>query len=29
MGEGVDVEPDWAEAAQPAPGFEVDHRISW
>jgi hypothetical protein len=29
MGEGVDVEPDWADAAQPALGFEVDQRISW
>jgi hypothetical protein len=29
MGEGVEVEPDWDEAAQPAPDFEVDQRISW
>ncbi len=29
MGEGVDVAPDWDEAAQPAPDFEVDQRISW
>lgn len=29
MGEGVEVEPDWDEAAQPAPGFEVDQRVSW
>jgi hypothetical protein len=29
MGEGVEVEPDWEEAAQPAPDFEVDQRISW
>ena len=25
----VEVEPDWDEAAQPAPDFEVDQRISW
>jgi len=29
MGDGVEVEPDWDEAAQPAPDFEVDQRISW
>jgi hypothetical protein len=29
MGEGVAVEPDWDEAAQLAPNFEVDQRISW
>ena len=29
MGEGVEVEPDWDEAAQPAPDFETDQRISW
>jgi hypothetical protein len=29
MGEGVEVEPDWDEAAQPVPDFEVDQRISW
>jgi hypothetical protein len=29
MGEGVEVEPDWDEAAQPAPDFEVDQRVSW
>ena len=28
-GEGVEVEPDWDEAAQPAPDFEVDQRVSW
>jgi hypothetical protein len=27
--DGVDVEPDWDEAAQPAPHFEVDQRVSW
>jgi hypothetical protein len=29
MGDGVEVEPDWGEAAQPAPDFEVDQRVSW
>jgi hypothetical protein len=29
MGDGVEVEPDWDEAAQVAPDFEVDLRISW
>ena len=29
MGEGVDVEPDWDEAIQAAPDFEVDQRVSW
>ncbi len=29
MGEGVDVEPDWDKAAQPAPDFEADQRVSW
>ncbi len=29
MGDGVDVEPDWDDAAQPAPDFEVDQRVSW
>ena len=31
MGEGVDdeIEPDWDEAAQPAPDFEADQRVSW
>ena len=28
-GEGVEVEPNWDEAAQPAPDFEVDQRIRW
>ena len=27
--EGADVEPNWEEAAQPAPDFEVDQRVSW
>jgi hypothetical protein len=26
---GVDVAPDWDEAAQLTPDFEVDQRISW
>ncbi len=29
MGDGVEVEPDWEEAAQLAPDFEVDQRVSW
>ena len=29
MGDGVKVEPDGDEAAQPAPDFEVDQRFSW
>ena len=29
MGDGVEVEPDWDETAQPAPDFEVDQRFSW
>lgn len=30
MGDGAQVEPtDWDLAAQPAPDFEVDQRISW
>lgn len=28
-GEGVEVEADWGPAAQPAPDYEVDQRISW
>ena len=28
MGEGVEVEPDWGLAAQPAPDFEVDQRVN-
>jgi hypothetical protein len=27
--EGADVEPNWDEAAQPAPDFEADQRVSW
>jgi hypothetical protein len=26
---GSQIETDWKLAAQPAPGFEVDQRISW
>jgi hypothetical protein len=30
MGDGAQIEPaDWDLAAQPAPDFEVDQRISW
>jgi hypothetical protein len=29
MGEGVEVEPDWDLAAQPAPEFEIDQRVNW
>ena len=29
MGDGVDVEPDWDEAAQVAPQDEVDQSVSW
>ena len=29
MGEGVEVEPDWDLAAQPAPDFEIDQRVNW
>ena len=27
--DGAKIEPDWDLAAQPAPGYEVDQRISW
>ncbi len=27
--EGVRIKPDWDLAAQPAPDFEVDQRVSW
>ena len=27
MGQGVQVEPDWGLAAQPAPGYEIDQRV--
>jgi hypothetical protein len=29
MDDGVQIEPDWDLAAQPAPDFEVDQRINW
>jgi hypothetical protein len=29
MGDGVQCDPDWDLAAQPAPDYEVDQRISW
>jgi hypothetical protein len=29
MSDGVDLAPDWDEAAQPAPDFEADQRVSW
>jgi hypothetical protein len=29
MGDGVEVAPDWDEAAQPAPNLEVDQCVSW
>ena len=29
IGEGVELEPDWDEAAQLAPDFEADQRVSW
>jgi len=29
LDEGVDVEPDWDEAAQPAPDFEANQRVNW
>ena len=29
VGEGIEVEPDWDLAAQPAPDYEVDQRINW
>ena len=28
MGEGVEVEPDWDLAAQPAPAFDADQRVN-
>ena len=27
--DGLQIDPDWDLAAQPAPNFEVDQRISW
>ena len=29
LDDGVQIEPDWDLAAQPASDFEVDQRISW
>jgi hypothetical protein len=29
VGEGAQVEPDWDLAAQPAPDYEVDQRMTW
>jgi hypothetical protein len=29
MGEGVQTEPDWDLAAQPAPDFDADQRVNW
>ena len=29
VGEGVEVEPDWDLAGQPAPDCEVDQRVNW
>jgi len=29
VGEGVEIEPDWDTAAQPAPDFDVDQRVNW
>jgi hypothetical protein len=29
VGEGIEVEPDWDLAAQPAPDYEVDQRVNW
>ena len=29
VGEGVEGEPDWDLAAQPAPDYEVDQRVNW
>ena len=29
MGKGVEVEPDWDLAAQPAPDYEIDQRVNW
>ena len=28
-GDGVQFEPDWDLAAQPAPDFDVDQRVNW
>ena len=29
VGDGVQFEPDWDLAAQPAPDFDVDQRVNW
>ena len=29
MGDGVELAPDWDEAAQVAPDIDVDQRVSW
>jgi hypothetical protein len=29
MDDGVQSEPDWGLAAQPAPDYDVDQRINW
>ena len=29
MGQGVQGEPDWDLAAQPAPDYEIDRRVNW
>jgi hypothetical protein len=29
IGEGVEVQPDWDLAGQPAPDYEVDQRVNW
>jgi len=29
MDDGVQSEPDWDLAAQPAPDYDVDQRINW
>jgi hypothetical protein len=29
IGDGAQIDPDWDVAAQPAPDFEFDQRISW
>jgi len=29
MDDGVQIEPDWDLAAQPAPDFDVDQRVNW
>ena len=29
VGDGVQIEPDWDLAAQPASDYEVDQRVNW